>query len=122
MASGGGEGGRLCTCYTAVSTIRITAHVRSSGWTMDGPPLYVEKSGGRGAGNGGCITPSAVKKLLRFSMSPLTIKNFGLFFVLQHFPSGKFVQRPKNILFYIFNQKSYFDVFWNGLTFIEIVL
>ena len=71
---------------------------------------------------GTCVTPSAVKKLLRFSMSPLTIKKFVFFFVLQHFPSGKFVQRPKNVPFYIFNQKSYFHVFWNGLPFIEIVL
>ncbi len=69
-----------------------------------------------------CVTPSAVKNLLRFSVSPFTGKKIVFFFVLQHFPSGKFVQRPKNVPFYIFNQKSYFDVFRNGLTFIEIVL
>ena len=36
-----------------------------------------------------CVTPSAVKKLLRFSMSPLTIKKFGLFFCASTFPVGK---------------------------------
>jgi hypothetical protein len=38
---------------------------------------------------GACVTPSAVKKLLRFSMSPLTIKKFGLFFCASTFPVGK---------------------------------
>jgi hypothetical protein len=39
--------------------------------------------------SGPCVTPSAVKKLLRFSVSPFTEKKNRLFFCASTFPVGK---------------------------------